>query len=277
MKQVLLPTDFSTNAYNAVKYAVQLFEDVETEFYLLHTYIPPVYQTSYLLQSPAQFGLSDEIRGIAQQRCEALKKRIEKEFRNPKHSFVTKVAYNILVDQIRENQKNEKADLIIMGTQGATGAKEILLGTNTTQVIRNVKCPIIAVPSGFKFTTPKSILFPTDYEVDYEKGQLEELLDIAKNYRSSIDVLHVSSGYDLSRDQLRNKQKLESILAPGHPIFNNLPDQGVIEAINQFKSNKEMDLLVMIRNKHSFFERLFIEPVIKKIGFHIDIPFMVLP
>ncbi len=277
MKKVLLPTDFSENAYNAIRYAVQLFKETETQFYLVHAYIPPVYQTEYLLQSPAQFGLGDIIRENAVEKCEAVKTRIEKEFDNPKHRFIIKVAFNNLVDELLETQENEKADLIIMGTQGATGAKEILFGTNTTQVIRNATCPVIAVPSEFKYTQPKYILFPTDYEIDYEKGQLRQLVDISENHGSSIDVIHVSSGYDLSEDQLRNKQKLEGILATGHPFFNDLPDQGVIEAINQFKSKKEMDLLVMIRNKHSFFERLFIEPVIKKIGFHIDIPFMVLP
>ncbi len=277
MKKVVLPTDFSENAYNAIRYAVQLFKETETQFYLLHTYIPPVYQTSYLLQSPAQFGLSDEIRGIALERCEDVKKELESEFKNPKHSFITKVALNNLVDQIRETQKNEKADLVIMGTQGATGAKEILLGSNAMHVIRNVTCPIIAVPSAFTYTPPKLILFPTDYEIDYHKEQLQHVLDIAEKHGSSIDIIHISSGHELSEAQLRNKQKLESILATGHPIFNDLPDQGVIEAINQFKSKKKMDLLMMIRNKHTFFERLFIEPVIKKIGFHIDIPFMVVP
>ncbi len=277
MKTVLLPTDFSENSYNAIGYAVQLFKETETRFYLLHTYIPPVYQTSYLLQSSAQFGLGDAIRSDALQSIEALKTRIEKEFKNPKHSFVTKVAFNNLVNQIKETQENEKADLVIMGTQGATGAKEILFGTKTTQVIRNVSCPIIAVPSKFKYTAPKFILFPTDYEVDYEEGQLQQLLEIGKMHGSGIDVIYVSSGYELSEDQLRNKQKLHSILAPIHPNFNSLPDQGIIEAINQFQSKKEMDLLIMIRNKHTFFERLFIEPVIKQIGFHINIPFMVAP
>lgn len=277
MKKVLLPTDFSENAYNAIRYAVQLLQETETQFYLLHAYIPPVYQTEYLLQGPAQFGLGDIIRDNAVRKSEAVKTRIEKEFNNPKHSFVTKVAFNNLVDEIVETQENEKADLVIMGTQGATGATEILFGTNTTQVIRNATCPVIAMPSGFEYKAPKSVLFPTDYEIDYEKEQLQQLSDIAKNHDSSIDVIHVSSGYELSEDQLRNKQKLHDILATSHPIFNDLPDQGVIEAINQFKSKKEIDLLVMIRNKHSFFERLFIEPVIKKIGFHIDIPFMVVP
>ncbi|HZJ19490.1 MAG TPA: universal stress protein, partial [Pricia sp.] len=173
--------------------------------------------------------------------------------------------------------KNEKADLVIMGTQGATGAKEILFGTHTVNVIKKATCPVIAVPSGFEYENPTEILFPTDYEIDYNKEQLQQLLDIAKNHIGSIAVIHVSSGYDLTETQLKNKQKLNSILAETTHLHHDLPSQEVITAINNFQIKKHMNLLVMVQNKHTFLERLFIEPTIKKIGFHETIPFMVIP
>jgi nucleotide-binding universal stress UspA family protein len=173
--------------------------------------------------------------------------------------------------------ENEKIDLVIMGTQGATGAKEILLGTNTVHLLKKSTCPVIAVPMGFEYETPKEIMFPTDYAIAYKKKALQELLDIANQHISSIEVLHVSTGYDLTEEQLQNKQKLEGLLSGTAHLFHDLPSQGIIEAINNFQIKKRMNLLVMIQNKHTFLERLFIEPVIKKIGFHVSIPFMVIP
>jgi nucleotide-binding universal stress UspA family protein len=190
---------------------------------------------------------------------------------------VLRAPFITLPDAILLMTKNEKADLVIMGTQGATNARDIIFGTNTTQVICTATCPVIAVPSGFEFKAPQKVLFPTDYEIDYDKEQLHQLLEISKMYKSRIDVIHISSGYDLMEEQMRNKQKLKDVLANIDSVFNDLPDQGVIEAINQFQVEKAMDFLVMVRNKSTFFERLFVEPVIKKIGFHIDIPFMVIP
>lgn len=277
MKKIILPTDFSNNAYNAITYALKLFKDEECAFYLLHTYTPAIYQPEYALGHSGQIGLGDEYQAHALMKLEELQATLTTQFNNPKHIFVPHASFNTLVDEVVKIVENEKADLVIMGTQGATGAKEILLGTRTVHLIKKATCPVIAVPSGFKYEKPKEILFPTDFEVDYQKEQLQQLLNIAQKHISSIEVIHVSSGYDLNNKQLESKQKLNYLLANTAHLFHELPSQGVIEAINNFQLKKRMNLLVMIRNKHNFFERLFIEPVIKKIGFHISIPFMVIP
>jgi len=277
MKKIIVPTDFSNNAYNAIEYAVKLFKDEECAFYLIHTYTPAIYQPEYTLVHPGQIGLGDEYQANALMQLEELQATLTTQFKNPKHIFVPHAAFNQLVDEVVKIVNNEKADLVIMGTQGATGAKEILLGSHTVHLIKNAVCPVIAIPSGFKYENPKEILFPTDFEVDYDKEQLQQLLHIAKNHMSSIEVMHVSSGYDITPKQSENKEKLNRLLADTAHLFHDLPSQGIIDAINDFQLKKRMNLLVMIRNKHTFFERLFIEPVIKKIGFHITIPFMVIP
>ena len=277
MKRILLPTDFSDNAYNAVRYALNLFKEQECTFYLLHTYTPAIYQADYILHSPGQIGLGDIYQESSITQLDALKTKIEREFNNPKHTFLIHSAFNLLVDELLETVTNENADMIIMGTQGATGAKEIIIGSHTVHVIKKATCPIIAVPSNFDYETPKEILFPTDYEIDYSEAQLHQLLDIAKNHISRIAVMHVSTGYELTEVQQRNKAKLDKMLIKIAHLFHELPDQTDIDGINSFQMEKRMNLLVMIQNKHTFLERLFIEPVIKKLGFHVNIPFMVIP
>ena len=88
--------------------------------------------------------------------------------------------------------------------------------------------------------------------------------------------MHVRAGYDLSTIQEKHKEELEKLLG-NKALFHELPDNGIIEAINEFQIKQKINLLVMIKNKHTFLERLFIEPIIKKIGLHITVPFMVLP
>ncbi|MBW8242789.1 MULTISPECIES: universal stress protein [Flagellimonas] len=277
MKKIILPTDFSENAYNAIRYAVQLFNDVQTTFYLLHTYTPAIYQTEYVLQSPGQIGLGDSYQESSQSRLEELKTKLEEEFDDPAHIFIPHSALNFLVDEVIQTVKNEKADLVIMGTQGATGAKELLLGTQTVHVIKKATCPVIAVPSGHEYENPTKILFPTDYEIDYQKEQLQQLLNIAISHSGDIEIIHVSSGFDLTQNQLKNKQKLKDVLNGIAHLFHDLPSQEIITAINGFQVKKRTNLLVMVQNRHTFLERLFIEPTIKKIGFHITFPFMVIP
>ena len=277
MKKIILPTDFSYNAYNAISYAMNLLKDEEATFYLLNTYTPAIYQTEYLLHSPGQIGLGDIYQSESINQLEELKKQLEKEFKNPKHTIIAHSAFNILVDEVSAMVAREEADLVIMGNQGATGAKEIFLGTHTVHVIKKATCPVIAIPADFDYEIPKKILFPTDYEVEYSEKQLAGLLNLSKIHNSSIEVIHISSGYNLTDLQLQNKAKLEKILEEIPHLFHDLPNQEIITGINNFQLKNKMNMLAMIQNKHTFLESLFIEPVIKKIGFHVSIPFMVIP
>ncbi len=277
MKRIILPTDFSDNAYSAICYAINLFKQEECTFYLLHTYTPAIYQAEYVLHSPGQIGLGDIYQENSLTQLKELKKKLIAEHNNKKHTFMVHSAFNTLVDEIVETSMNENADMVIMGTQGATGAKEILIGTNTVHVIKKACCPVIAIPPNFKYETPKEILFPTDLDIDYQEEQLGALAFLAKQHVSRIDVLHISTGYDLSEEQLKNKAKLDGIFGRIAHLFHEMPNQEVITAINNFQQKNKVNLLVMIQNRHTFFERLFIEPVIKKLGFHVTIPFMVIP
>ncbi len=277
MKRIILPTDFSDNAYNAICYAINLFKQEECTFYLLHTYTPAIYQAEYVLHSPGQIGLGDIYQENSLTQLKELKKKLIAEHNNKKHTFMVHSAFNTLVDEIVEISMNENADMVIMGTQGATGAKEILIGTNTVHVIKKACCPVIVIPPNFKYETPKEILFPTDLGIDYQEEQLGALAFLAKQHVSRIDVLHISTGYDLSEEQLKNKAKLDGIFGRIAHLFHEMTNQEVITAINNFQQKNKVNLLVMIQNRHTFFERLFIEPVIKKLGFHVTIPFMVIP
>ncbi|NNL03617.1 MAG: universal stress protein, partial [Eudoraea sp.] len=234
MKKVILPTDFSYNAYNAISYAMNLLKDEETTFYLLNTYTPAIYQTEYLLHSPGQIGLGDIYQSESINQLEELQKQLQKEFKNPKHTILTHSAFNILVDEVSSMVANEEADMVIMGTQGATGAKEIFLGTHTVHVIKKATCPVIAIPADFDFETPVEILFPTDYEVAYSEEKLKALLDLAELHKSRIQVIHISSGYDLTEIQSENKAKLEKILEKAPHLFHDLPNQEIITGINNF-------------------------------------------
>lgn len=277
MIRILLPTDFSDNAYNAIGYAMRLFKEQECTFYLLHTYTPAIYQAEYVMHSPMQVGLGDFYRTNSMEQLEKLQDRIITEFKNPKHKFVIHAAFNLLVDEILETVKNEHIDLVVMGTQGASGAKEIFFGSNTTHVIKKTTCPIIAVPVANDHSLPGNILFPADYEVSYQKEQFSVLRNIIEAHRSKLMVLHIATDYELDPERSNNKTKLGEIFKGARSEFHEVSDQGVISAINGFQKDNDIDFLVMVRNKHTFLERLFLEPVINKIGFHVTIPFMVIP
>ena len=118
MLRILLPTDFSENAYEAIQYALQTFKDIKSTFYLLHTYMPQVYHAEYLVGSPGLIGLGDVIREAAVENLDKLKARIEKEHPNNNHTFNSLACLNTLANEISRMVPEEEIDLILMGTKG---------------------------------------------------------------------------------------------------------------------------------------------------------------
>ena len=277
MKKILLPTDFSNNSWNAIKYVMNLFKDEMCHFYLLNTYTPIIYQIEYVEVYSSQFGIIDAIEEASKKGLETMHDRIKKEFNNKKHTISQISSFNTLTTAIEEVCNEHKIDIIVMGTKGATGATEILFGSNTVHVIKSTKRPLLAIPNDFPFEAPKEILFPSDYQVDFKKEHVQPILDVAYMFQSNINVMNASYGYDLSDNQKQNKQKLEAYFKKLECVFHSVSNQTVEEAIAKFQLKVPINLLVMINNKHSFFENLFFKSTINHIGFHLKIPFLVIP
>ena len=80
------------------------------------------------------------------------------------------------------------------------------------------------------------------------------------------------------RDGVAERIKvLEKYFEKSAYLFQSISNQTIEEGINNFQLKARINLLVMINNKHSFFENLFFKNTINKIGFHLNIPFLVIP
>lgn len=273
MIKIILPTDFSENSENAIAYALNLFKDEECAFYLLNTFMPDTHFEEY----PWHTSLEESNSAKSMTQLTALLERLSKKFKNPKHIFVPHSAMNTVEGEINKVIKKENIDLVVMGTQGLTGARDILFGTNAIQVIKNSARPVIVIPSGVSYKSPKQIVFPTDFEITYRKEPLKELLHLAKQHMSNITILHVATGNELTENQLANKSRLEEIIKDIDHRSHIVSALDIRSAINNFQLENNMNFLVMIQNKHTFMERLFLRSEIKQIGLHISIPFMIIP
>ncbi|WP_282081033.1 universal stress protein [Aquimarina algiphila] len=277
MKQILLPTDFSDNAFNAIKYAMHFFKHEEVTFYLLNTFTPVSYHAGYLIENPTLYGLEDVAMVNSKRDIKRTEEKIRAEFDNPKHSFVRLSAFNTLIGEIEEVLEKYAIDLIVMGTKGATGAKEIFIGTHTMYTIKKVKCPVIAVPSNFEFEAPKDVLFPTDYNFNVNNAFLPLIKEICDKHICRLNILNAYYGVPLNDDQQKVKDFLDIYFKDNAHVFHIADGMDVLEAVEDFQKKYKINLLVMIHNKHSFFENLLFKPVINQVAYHTNIPFLVIP
>lgn len=278
MKKILLPTDFSDNSLNAIHYALELLKDETCTLYLLNTYTPIIYNYDYQMNTGGYLGeVVDVVKKNSISKLEELRDDLNKKYKNNKHKYTIISSFNLLTDEIKDLIKTYAIDLIIMGTKGASGVREVLFGSNTIHVINKAACPVLAVPDGYFFEKPTEVLFPTDYKIDYTAQQFDVLKTIAERYESRVHILNVSQGRELNEKENKNKSTLEKLLKDHKHAFYRVDDQEIPQAITEFQKDTYVQLLMMINNKHSFFENLFFKPVISQIGFHLTIPFLVIP
>lgn len=277
MKTILIPTDFSENAWHAISYAMNFFKDETCTFYFLHTYSPAFYRMDYVLGGPSFSAIPDVGVDISLMGLEKTVEDVRKTYANPKHSYEVVSSFNTLTDEIEELIADKGVDMVVMGTQGASGAKEVFLGSNTVFVIRKAKAPVMAIPERVKYHPVRNILFPSDYLTTYKPGELQPILQMARMHRARFTLLHVNEEGGLSAGQKDNKAHLERHLEELDYETVELDGQLMPDAVLRYVEEHPVDLLVMMNRRHSFFERLLVRQNIDQIGFHVQIPFVVVP
>lgn len=271
---ILLPTDFSDNAWSATVYALNLYAEQECAFYFLNslslshsdsrTYVTTRYVTVLTETSK---------RELNELKARALK------LNNVKHTFEIISTSEDISPAIKRAVRLHHIDLVVAGTKGATGVSKFFLGSNTVSIIEDLEgCPMLAVPNEYTFKAPKHIAFPTDFNRVYQPQELKALTDFADLFKAHIYIVHINLKDDLSDVQQSNMRTLQNSLENHEHTFHWMNKSGTkSEGISGFIDEFKIDVLAMVNYKHSFIENIAKEPIIKKIGFKPTVPFLVIP
>lgn len=276
MKNILLPTDFSKNSLNAMKYAVSLFKDIPCNFYLLNVFkIHYVTNEEFIVGNNGGLTPSEkELYDISQI---GLKNVIEKIKKDSNHKFKAISDFNFFIDSVKNTIEKRKIDLIIMGTKGASGVKEIFMGSNTGDVILKTNCSVLAVPENTVITGPKEITFATDFKFPYKKDDLSLLIKLAKLNKSNLRILHLKNEKQLSEEQMFNRKTLKELFKELNISLHTLTNTDFDTAVNCFtQSRGNINMIVILAKHYNFFQRLFFRPKVEELSFHTNIPLLVL-
>ena len=276
MKNILIPTDFSSNADHAIAYAINIFKCERANFYFLHAYADEVYGPFHNLDKET-FEKQRQIHSkSSENKLTKLVNDTKTKTHNPMHKYEMISSFESLVDALNNVADSKNIDLIIMGTRGATADSKITFGSNTVQVFKYVKCPVLAVPDHYDYSQPKKILFPSNYMLPYKRRELKLLDILAGEFKAEVHSLYISDFEDLSIRQLDNKKFLEESLPHARLSFVRTTVDNRAKAILAYINENNMDLLVMVNSRHSFLEDMLYQSTIDEIGLSPTIPFLVM-
>jgi nucleotide-binding universal stress UspA family protein len=279
MKKILVPTDFSDFADKALQTAVNIAKKTKGEILLVNVNemavaALPIAEYYYYDKEKEQSYLQ-----MVNESLDKTLKKITSDMDLQDVQVSTFVESGLLVDVIEELSEREKVDLIVMGTQGATGAKEMLIGSNTEKVVRNAKCPVLSVPNKV-FDDFSTIVFPTTLRPD-QMGVFKTLANLQNIFQGKIHLLYLNNPAHLADDDAISARKDEMMAESGlknAEIF--MGKQNVFDeenAILEFAKNQKADLIVMGTHQRKGLAHLFLGSITEDTINHSEIPVLAIP
>ncbi len=289
MKNILIPTDFSENAHNAIMYALDYFADISVNFYILHVSQKDSSQT---YEEYSDFFESDSELQTLNSPSSLLKEEIKTcriSSKNSDHNFFPLQEEANLVEAIRKQIAEYEIDYILMGTKGASKIGGHQMGSNTCEVITKVKCPIFVIPGNARFKGIKNIAFVTDYNCIYRNKIISTLSETLELHNTPLRVLHVKSNTPLrvlhvksqttgglTTTQTDNKGFLHHFFKDKKHSFHFVENKELETGIQNFVETWEISLVSIVAKNLNFIQRLLLRPAVKIVSYHTHVPFLVI-
>jgi len=276
MNRILIPTDFSQNAREAATFAFDYFSGLPCTFFVLNVEKAGSFVMDNLMTARPGSSIDQAIAGDNKKKLIELVEHYREQNEKEAFTFLPLFDYDIFVDAVKQTVKKQKIDLIVMGTNGATGARETLFGSNTLQVIRSVDCPILAIPEGFAYSSTKRILLSIIDGICPSEKEIAVLKAILSHHKPTIHVLSITQG-PLDRGERSSlEQKVGRLLAPGKVSYHYLDKIPVPMAIKAFVQLESIDMHALHIEKRSFLDRFIYGSHTSGISYQSEIPLLVL-
>lgn len=270
MKTILIPTDFSDTARNAFRFAVQLF-GTNNKFILMNSFIEPSSASSSMISLRDVLGETSE---------DGLKEEVEyfeTELNYGDLNIITKSVYGEAPAAISSIAKQEEADVVVMGTTGASGVKEVFIGSVAAATLQRTHLPVITVPSKYDYRDFKNILFASDLKAIGNDELPEIFMEIVAKNNSNVTVLTVQKGGKaIDSEEAEHGYDIHVQLQKIQHEFEVIDSEDVEAGIANYAHENNVDLIVTVPRKTSWFNRLFNPSVSKKLVQHIDLPMLAL-
>jgi nucleotide-binding universal stress UspA family protein len=270
MKKMIVPIDFSDVSRNAAYYAAQLAADIPgCEIVLYNVYDKYAAGSDGSLMSAD--GSAEKIITLAA-------------LRNVQMELIlhTPAAISILAEEgsLAENLEllvgKIDAQLVVMGINGSTRLEQILIGSNTLNVLKKGSFPLLVIPPGAKYNRITKAVFASDFihvEQTTPIKSLRRMLDI---FRPELHVLHIDEFKTnaLGDSFKQEKEKMDELLVGLNPQYDFLETNNFTKSISDFVKREKVNLIITVPRYHSFLNDLFTTTHTEKLVYHTDVPIL---
>ncbi len=269
MKKILVAVDFSEPSVNAARYAYEIVRHTPatslTLYYVYERMTPGSDGTPLLVDSEAR-------KTIAMTALQNLRSELGE-------------APGVIVDIVAEEGSLASSlekyvqhlgiDLVVMGITGSTRLEQIIIGSNTLNVIAKESFPVLIVPPDATFKKIDTVAFSTDLKDVAGATPLTSLKSFIEFFNASLYVVHVETEYNaIPPAAQKEKEKLESMLKEFNPRYFIILEEDFTAAMEKFIDEYRPDIFITVPRKHTFLSRLFKERYTKRLAYNSSIPIL---
>lgn len=274
ISKILVPTDFSKCAINALKVATELAIKQGAKIEIVHAFHVPSY-------APMDVMAVDLVN---QPLLKEEEQKVKEEFESLPNlvsqlkeiNYSTKVFMAPTAEAIYQCTEQDDIDLIVMGTKGKHDVVENLFGSMSAQVIKSADAPVLVIPENVTSFDLKHIGFAADLHEIENMNRLSILSLLAKMYGAEINIFHISQESDEESisEAARERMFLEGSLKDIKHTFATIYHEEPLEGIMEFAESKKLDMLAMYPRQHNFWDKLVHGSTTKKVVMQIQIPLL---
>jgi nucleotide-binding universal stress UspA family protein len=271
MKTIIVPTDFSPIATNAMNFAADMAVNINASLMLLHVYQVPVSMTDV----PVVLVSAEELRKSSEEKLQEIKNALT-HITSGKIKIYTEARLGDVSDELEDVCKHIQPFAVIMGTSGTSGVERVLFGSTTLTAIRHLTWPVIVVPPGKEYGTGiKKIGFACDFDKVVETTPIQFIKNMVKEFRAELHVLNVDyESRHFKPETPEESMMLQTLLEDLNPNYHFINHVDIEDGINEFVEENNIDLLITIPKKHKLLDSLFKHSSTKQLVTQSHVPVM---
>lgn len=282
MRTIVIPTDFSDTAENAITYGVQLALHLKANITFFHAYNFPNADPFKPVYAPdGEQSISPK--ELPEAYASAIDARLEELCAHHQQMTKGKVecqyfsAAGMTIDQVMDTLELVEGSFVVMGTKGYSNRDEILMGSNAARMVENAPVPVMVIPAEAQYRPFTSVLFASRL-LERDLEPLELLIPIISPFDAALHLIHIDEEADAEEehDAMEGyKEIVNDHIDYPKMQFHLMKEENIIEGINDAATNYHADMIVMNTIRQQGFTGWMKRSLSKKMVFHTHLPLMV--
>ncbi|MCF8275710.1 MAG: universal stress protein [Flavobacteriales bacterium] len=268
MKNILVPFDFSHNSRNALEYAAHFAKKMNAKLHIFHAY-----------------DRSEVLEGVkvatAISAMKDTKKKMTKQFGLSSDDVITQVLQGEFIEEILGCLEKLTIDMVVIGTRGSSGLRELLVGSNTVNLMKEVRgIPMLVVPEKADYIPLRSILLCSDLHEIADDDALDIVKEIAMKFEADVRLAHVELGTGLpTYEKVLEKRREMHIFEPEVDCtYKRIVAKDILTGMKFYMDKKsDNDMVAMVYREHTFIQTIFGMNHTHEMAYHTNVPLLVLP